>query len=224
MDPPADAGAAARPVRIVAIDAGALSLLLGLLAWLVARLIDHGITVTDLPLLAAAAVLGVLATDLTSGVVHWFCDTFLEEDTPIAGPLLIAPFREHHRDPLAMTRHGFLEVNRANVAAMAIVLALVAWHRGGAAGSLFADAWLLSYALAVVCTNQFHKWAHLAAPPRLARWMQSARLAVRPEHHARHHDPAGGRTFCVTTGWLNPVLDGLGILAAIERLASPRRP
>src|SRR5258707_1191647 len=58
-----------------------------------------------------AALVGCIATDFAAGLAHWFCDTFFEEDTPVIGPYLIGPFREHHRDPLAMTAHGFLEVN-----------------------------------------------------------------------------------------------------------------
>ena len=75
------------------------------------RLIDGGgFSAVGLWLTAAGALLGYLAGDLMSGVVHWFCDTFFEEDTPLIGRVLILPFREHHRDPLAMTRHGFAEI------------------------------------------------------------------------------------------------------------------
>ena len=59
---------------------------------------------------AMGVALGYLASDFFSGIVHWFCDTFFEEDTPLVGRMLIEPFREHHRDPLAMTHHGLAEI------------------------------------------------------------------------------------------------------------------
>ena len=66
--------------------------------------------------IALTALLTVYAAaDWLSGLAHWFCDTFFDEDTPVIGAALIQPFRgEHHRDPLAMTRHGFLELNGNN--------------------------------------------------------------------------------------------------------------
>ena len=62
-------------------------------------------------LLCPALLLGYALADLASGVLHWFCDSFFDERTPALGPLLIAPFREHHRDPLGIVRHGPLELH-----------------------------------------------------------------------------------------------------------------
>lgn len=58
----------------------------------------------------SGAILGGLAADLVSGVVHWFCDNFFREDSLLVGRMLIRPFREHHRNPLGMTSHCFLEL------------------------------------------------------------------------------------------------------------------
>ena len=58
-------------------------------------------------LLIAALGLGIAAADFITGFLHWLCDTYFAEDTPIIGPAVIEPFREHHRDPLAMTRRAF---------------------------------------------------------------------------------------------------------------------
>ena len=112
-------------------------------------------------LLAAAA--GWLAADFASGLVHWFADTFFEEDTPCIGPLLIQPFREHHRDPQAMTRHGFLELTGNSCLVLLPVV--------GAALALplspFLQAAVAAFAFGLFATNLFHKWAHDPAPPYL---------------------------------------------------------
>lgn len=54
---------------------------------------------------------GVLTADFGSGVVHWIGDRFFREDSPVIGPMLIHPFREHHRDPRGITLHGLLELH-----------------------------------------------------------------------------------------------------------------
>lgn len=197
-------------------------LLLGFVALLAPMVRRVGAGVDDVAAgatVVVAAVLGVLATDLTSGVVHWFCDTFFAEDTPILGPLLIGPFREHHTDPLAMTRRDFLSTNRTNIAAITAVLIVLLLVRRGApeAPSLLADAWWLAYALAVALTNEGHKLAHAPSPPAGAAWLQAHGLIVSPAHHARHHDGAYGRAFCVTTGWCNPLLDRIDVFGRLER-------
>src|SRR6185369_10112577 len=67
-----------------------------------------GISSEYLPL---ALILGWLLADLFSGLVHWALDTYGSVRTPIVGPAIIRPFREHHADPQGMTRHDFFEVN-----------------------------------------------------------------------------------------------------------------
>jgi hypothetical protein len=191
----------------------------GLLAPLAARTAAAIRVPGDLPLALGAALLGCLAADLVSGLVHWLCDTFFSEDTPLVGRALIRPFREHHRDPLAITRRAFLEVNGSNCLATLPLLALAV--RSGGAGSddparLFAHVFLVVFAPAVCLTNQLHKWAHAPAAPRAVRLAQRLRLVLAPAHHARHHG-AAGRAFCVTTGWLNPLLDRLEVLPRLER-------
>lgn len=163
------------------------------------------------PGLVAVAVLAWLAADLVSGLVHWLCDTFFAEDTPLVGRAVIGPFREHHRDPLAITRRGFTAVNGANCAVVLPVLALAAWGEPS-----LRHAFVLVFGLVVCLTNQFHKWAHAPQVPRAAAWLQRLRLIVPPAHHARHHQ-RGTEAFCVASGWCNPLLDDSAVFARIER-------
>lgn len=165
----------------------------------------------DWPGLVAAGLAAYVAADLVSGAVHWFCDRFGTERTPVIGPSVIEPFREHHRDPLAITRRGFVAVNASNLLAVLPVLALA-----GLGEPSLGHAFLLVFALAVGLTNQLHKWAHAPRVPRAVAWLHRTRLIMPPDHHARHHR---GEThaFCVTSGWCNPLLDRLGVFARLER-------
>jgi hypothetical protein len=181
---------------------------------------------TLLPILLGAS-LGYVAADVVSGVVHWFCDTFFHEDTPVIGRAFIHPFREHHADPLAITRHGFLEVNGNNCLAM-LPLLLGVWivgapRAGEAVPALFWQAMALGFALATFATNQFHKWAHQERPRRVVRWLQGTGLVLSPEHHRRHHCAPYRQAFCITAGWLDPLLDRFRVFERLERLAREGR-
>lgn len=176
-------------------------------------------------------VLGYLAADVASGLVHWFCDSFFAEDTPLIGPVVIRPFREHHRDPRAMTRHGFLETNGNNCLALLILLVPLALR--GAPGTPPDAAaspvpWLelrwgaVSFALATFATNQLHKWAHLPSPrPRWIERLHATRLVLTPARHARHHRPPHEVGYCVTVGWMNPLVDRIAALVRARRRTRP---
>ena len=184
------------------------------------RLLDGGgMSASALWLTAAGAVAGYLAGDLLSGVVHWFCDTFFEEDTPLIGRVLILPFREHHRDPLAMTRHGFAEIAGNSCLALAPVLAVVALLPAPGAARpwwLAVYAGLLVFTAVAVVTNQLHKWAHMPAVPALVERMQRTGLILQPLRHAAHHRTQA-EAYCVATGWLNAPLDRIGFFPRLER-------
>jgi len=178
----------------------------------------HGLV--DLRVVLLALPLGLLGADLTSGLVHWACDTFFHEGTPVIGRALIEPFRQHHQDPLEMTRKGFLRVSRANLFIMSFGLAVTWWREEGWTAdchSLLAHAAWFWYACAVALTNQLHMWAHAECVPTPVRRLHALRLIVSPSHHLSHHRPPFRRGYCVTTGWLNPMLDTLGVFAGLER-------
>ncbi len=140
---------------------------------------------------------------MASGLTHWFCDTFFREDTPGIGPMLIHPFREHHRDPAAMTRHGFLELTGNSCLGVLPVLGLAWWKPW----SFLFDAGVIAFALALFGTNLFHKWAHSARVPRVVGWLQKAHVILNPARHAVHHAPPNKGAYCVTNGWMNALLD-----------------
>lgn len=179
-------------------------------------------------MLPASLVLGLLAADWVSGVVHWAGDTWGTAEWAIIGPALIRPFREHHVDQKGLTRHDFVELNGSNclVSVPVLVMAALGLEIGerfvGGTTTAFLSAFLAWMTLWVFFTNMFHQWAHRepAENNALIRWLQRRRLILSPEAHAIHHRPPHLGHYCITTGWLNPVLERVDFYRRAERLVS----
>jgi plasmanylethanolamine desaturase len=151
-----------------------------------------------------AACIAYLAADLVSGLVHYFCDTFFREDSPVIGKLLIHPFRQHYRDPLHMTRHGFAELNGNSCMAMLPTMTATWFYFDRIPP--FPGALLFFFHLSLFATNAFHRWAHTASVPGPIRWLHHHRLILTPDaHHAHHRNGRGA--YCITRVWMNRSLD-----------------
>lgn len=167
-----------------------------------------------------SAAFGWLGADLVSGLVHWFFDTWLRHDTPVLGSVFVRPFREHHVDPLSITRHDFVEVNGSNCLATCPVLGAALCLDLDSAPTRALATVLLALCLGIFATNQFHRWAHLPDPPRPIRALQDLGLILGRHHHAGHHVAPYDRRYCITTGWLNAPLDRIGFFRGLERVIS----
>lgn len=175
---------------------------------------------THRPILASLAILiGYILADFVSGLVHWLGDTWGNTATPLFGKGFIRPFREHHIDQTAITRHDFIETNGSNCLATLFILIPAnlllpdTWN----SISLFLYTVFASTSLGIFATNQFHKWAHWAESPHIIRWLQCKKLILSPTHHAIHHISPYDRYYCITVGWLNPLLAHIGFFRGLER-------
>lgn len=192
-----------RTLEIIAI--GLFAILAAGLGWKLVATLDGW---TSTVILALAAVVGYALADLISGIVHWLGDRYGSETTPLIGPIFVRPFREHHLDPKAITRHGFVETNGSNCIVSVPCMA-VAFFVIPETPSLFSTFLLggkLAFCLAIFATNQFHKWAHMDNPPRLVPLLRSISLILTPEHHGIHHSAPFDRNYCITVGWWNPLI------------------
>ncbi|XP_065676339.1 plasmanylethanolamine desaturase 1 [Hydra vulgaris] len=179
---------------------------------------------TDVVGIVIALVLGVLVTDFASGLVHWGADTYGAVDLPIIGKSFIRPFREHHVDPTAMTRHDFFETNGNNF--MLIVPFAVGFIYKGFTLSehLLREHYrfdLFAYSLMcfVIMTNQIHKWAHTYyGLPKYIEFLQKWHFILPRKHHRIHHVAPHETYFCITTGWLNYPLEKISFFPTFEKL------
>jgi hypothetical protein len=170
-------------------------------------------------LLALAVPLGVVGGDLVSGIVHWAADTYGSEETPLIGPSLVKPFRLHHLYPRDICTHGLVETT-GNVCILAVpvlsVCLYLMWLMPESGLLAFSVVSFTMVTAATVATNQFHKWAHQENPSSFARWLQRKRLVLEPEHHKLHHTQPFNINYCITNGWLNPLLNKLKFFRRLE--------
>jgi|SRR5208337_934326 len=160
---------------------------------------------------------GWIIADFVSGFVHWLGDTWGREDWPLVGPSLIRGFREHHLDPVAITRHDFVETNGSISLALVPVLLVALIAPRKEMRGVIAVILLTVFSIAMLFTNEIHKSAHREKVCRPVAWLQRAGLILSPAHHALHHAAPFDRCYCISAGWLNPLLDAIGLFRALER-------
>ena len=137
----------------------------------------------------------------------------------VIGPSLVKPFRLHHIYPRDICTHGLVETT-GNVCILAVPALsgclYLMWLLPDSVLLAFAVVSFVLMSAATVATNQFHKWAHQESPSALARWLQRKRLVLEPEHHKLHHTHPFDVNYCITNGWLNPVLNKLKFFRRLE--------
>jgi len=170
---------------------------------------------------------GLLFSDFVSGFVHWGADTWGNLEWPIVGKSFIRSFREHHVAPSAMCNHDFIETNGDNF--MLVIPTLFTLCRTDIMrnasnsgdpywGDVFSYTLWLSISIGVAMTNQFHKWSHTHKPPTVVVWLQKSRIILSKENHSVHHRPAFDGYYCITTGWLNPILERIRFWRGLENV------
>ncbi|XP_068723907.1 plasmanylethanolamine desaturase 1-like [Montipora capricornis] len=168
-----------------------------------------------------AIVAGILVADFSSGFVHWAADTWGSISIPIVGKAFIRPFREHHVDPTAITRHDLIETNGDNCLLTLPGLCYMSYRylsldQETIQASYGTDCFLFTLAVFVTLTNQIHKWSHTYfGLPFWVQKLQDWHIILPPKHHRIHH-VSHDNYFCITTGWLNYPLEVIRFWACLE--------
>lgn len=146
-----------------------------------------------------------LCADLIVGFFHWWEDQYANERWPLIGKYVSKPNQLHHSRPTAFLAGSYVQRNWTSIVP-AVIAAAVAWR--------------YCPALALPCLiasqgNEVHGWSHQKCNG-LIRVLQETELVASVKHHAKHHVDPFSKKYCVMSGWLNPVLDGLRFWTAIE--------
>jgi len=185
----------------------------------------YHIYLSNLPILFFGGICGILFADFMSGLVHWGADTWGTLEWPFFGPTFIRSFREHHVSPTAMCEHDFFETNGDNfmlVVPPLLYLARKDYFLNSPDGitvswwDIFGAMFWMTAAIGISMTNQFHKWSHSAKLPSLVSHLQDWWIILPRTKHSLHHRPAFDGCYCITTGWLNPLLDNTNFWRHVE--------
>jgi hypothetical protein len=202
-----------------ALEIASIAFVFLALGWLALRICHALDSARQILYVAATAVTGYLVADFLSGFVHWAGDTIGDQSTPIFGANFVTPFRYHHIDPKDITRHDFVETNGNNCIVVAPILAVLLLVTPKTTGWFFYACAVMAFtSWFIFCTNQFHKWAHDDNPARWVRALQRAGLILSPEHHSIHHASPQNKSYCITVGWMNPVLDKISFFRTCEAI------
>lgn len=174
-------------------------------------------------IVVGAPVAWILA-DFVSGLIHWFADTYGSDDTPLFGPWLIKPFRQHHQYARDICTHNLVLTigNSCTVAApfqAGVLYLLLSDEDVSFTKAAFSFVFNL-FAMAMVATNVLHKWAHAETTNWLISRLQRSRVFLSPAHHHLHHTKPFDSNYCITNGWLNPLLERIRFFRSLEATLS----
>jgi len=163
-------------------------------------------------------VLCWLAADFIAGAFHWFEDRYYGylKDIPIFGKYVAEPNKVHHERPAAFTRGNYWQRNYTTLIpplllGVTYLSILVVWQLSAA------YYWGLLVLLFVSQANEIHCWEHMKCNA-VIRKLQAIGLLQSPATHKTHHTPPYDSSYCVMSEFLNPILDGFGIWAKLEKL------
>lgn len=170
-----------------------------------------------------SALLAYLAADFASGMLHFLCDNFGSEKTFLIGKYFIQPFRQHHDDPVDITRHGFFETNANNcIVCLPVLIPLYFLLPLNIPAFYLFGLFMWFFLVWIFATNQFHKWAHQITPSPFVKFLQKIHLILPIDHHQIHHTAPHDKYYCITNGWLNAFLTKIGFFEAIISIFKKR--
>ncbi|RYZ87926.1 MAG: hypothetical protein EOP04_10520 [Proteobacteria bacterium] len=160
---------------------------------------------TPTPLILGIFI-GIFAADLMTGLIHWVCDSIGSSSTPLWGPALVKPFRDHHREPSKITQISLAENLGASSVAGCVVMALT-WPILMGKYGVFLATFMSVFLAFTVWSNLFHRWSHipLASRPKWMRYLQRVKIILDPSDHLIHHRKPHRVNYCILNGWANSI-------------------
>ena len=157
------------------------------------------------------SLLVIMLADFIAGIVHWFEDAYVRENTPLIGSIIGKANVIHHHLPRYMTRNNWWQSSWDLVCFSAVIVLVALWF-----DLLTWQVWL--FAVISANANQVHKWSHQTRSEngRIITFLQNIRVVQTPHHHAVHHTNPKNVRYCPITNLVNPILDTLRFWDGVE--------
>lgn len=175
----------------------------------------------------ASVVVGVLAGDLITGILHWAFDTWFSPDTRFFRRMVLI-VREHHIYPDRMFEYSFYhDAGALSVMAFLLTSPLFTFAFLQSVGDT-QGFHLLYYAVCVAVTISFalvfmfelHKFGHKRETSKMVRLLQRFGLLLSYAHHMKHHSGNHDRNYCLINGHADRTFGAAGGWRALERIIS----
>ena len=166
-------------------------------------------------------LLSYFIADIISGIIHWIGDTLGNENTPFVGNNFIKPFRLHHQNPRLMSSISVSENLGSSFFLIIIPEALLLFIINSSNEELNHIYFLCQNIFFFsALTNLFHRWAHRRRNELtpIIIFLQDYHIILNPTHHQKHHSGDYNKSFCVTNGWGNLILDKLKLWSLLCKL------
>lgn len=148
-----------------------------------------------------------LLADLLSGIFHWMEDRYFKEEWPLIGKHIAIPNQIHHERPNDFLNQNYFSRNSTTILP-ALLIFIVAYLCG-------APLFILLALIFTSQANEIHAFSHQKCN-WLIKMLQDTNIFQGPKGHAIHHKAPFDCSYCVMSGFLNPLLDTFKVWYYIE--------
>jgi ubiquitin-conjugating enzyme E2 variant len=167
--------------------------------------------------------LSLIVSDFLSGILHWFGDSYkinkiLCVKYPFLNTLQIEFFNDfkiHHDKPYDIYQKNTILYNIGYIALVPLVLCIF----GLLIRNLLFKNFIMYLMIFLFFTNIFHRLAHLQKNnklPYIISLLMDYWPFLNSNRHQKHHEYPQIKSYCITSGLLNPLLDKIKFFDKIE--------
>lgn len=153
----------------------------------------------------------ILLADFVSGLVHWWEDAYIRQNTPLIGKTVGRNNIIHHYLPRYFTKYGWL-YSAWDLLVINIIFIIIAYF-------LHILNWpILLFCFLTTNANQIHKWSHKTNKEngRIITFLQKYKIVISPRQHSIHHTNPKNTHYCPITNMLNPILHHINFWENLE--------
>jgi hypothetical protein len=169
------------------------------------------------------SLLSLLISDFLSGVLHWFGDSYkINEILCVKNPFLntlqiefFNDFKLHHDKPSNIYQINTILYNIGFISFVPLVLCIF----GFLTENLLFKNFMMYLMIFLFFTNIFHRLAHLQKNnklPYIISLLMNYWPFLNSKRHEKHHEYPQIKSYCITSGLLNPLLDKIKFFDKIE--------